>query len=113
MHQVPKLKAAKANIRLDFMFADVMKQQGWVKEATLLFVHTNFSAVDLRELRTRAGGMQVLEKLKLNCCRLHDMTWQNKLTLRRWLTFCLFNTDIRPWSRTKDMCYCAVPQCTA
>lgn len=57
--QVPKLKAAKANIRLDFMFADVMKQQGWVKEATLLFVHTNFSAVDLRELRTRAGGMQV------------------------------------------------------
>lgn len=59
MHQVPKLKAAKANIRLDFMFADVMKQQGWVREATLLFVHTNFSAVDLRELRTRAGGMQV------------------------------------------------------
>lgn len=57
--KVQKLKAAKASIRVDFIFADAMKQQGWVKEATLLLVHTNFSATNLRELRTRAGGMQV------------------------------------------------------
>ncbi|CAM9322825.1 unnamed protein product, partial [Choristocarpus tenellus] len=36
----------KANTRVDFMFADALKKNGWVKEATILFVHTNFSAVD-------------------------------------------------------------------
>lgn len=64
--KVQKLKAAKASIRVDFIFADAMKQQGWVKEATLLLVHTNLSATNLRELRTRAGGMQVSKYAQYN-----------------------------------------------
>lgn len=44
---------------MDFIFADAMKQEGWVVEATVLFVHTNFSAENLRELRRKAGGMKV------------------------------------------------------
>lgn len=57
--QVQELRADKADIRVDFMFADVMKQGGWVEEATLLYINTNLSAVNMRELRKRAGCMQV------------------------------------------------------
>lgn len=57
--QAPKLNAVKDKIRVDFIFADAMKQAGWVAEATLLFVHANFSAKNLIELRTKADGMKV------------------------------------------------------
>lgn len=57
--QVPKLNGVKAKIRVDLINADAMKQKGWVAEATLLFVHTNFSAKDIIEIRTKADGMKV------------------------------------------------------
>lgn len=41
------------------MFADIMKQEGWMSEATLLLVHTNLSTINMHELRKRAGGMKV------------------------------------------------------
>lgn len=61
LSQAPKVSSVKAKIRVDFIFADVMKQQGWVAEATLLFVHTNLSAKNLIELRNKAGRMKVTE----------------------------------------------------
>ncbi|CAM9789346.1 unnamed protein product [Ectocarpus sp. 6 AP-2014] len=57
--EVPKLHSVKAKIRVDFINADAMKQKGWVAEATLLFVHTNFSAKDIIEIKTKANGMKV------------------------------------------------------
>lgn len=62
MPQAPKLKAAKAAIRVDFIFADALEQQGWVVDATLLFVHTNFSPTQLLELKRKAGGMKVIRQ---------------------------------------------------
>ncbi len=53
----------KAKIRVDFIFSDAMKQEGWVTEATLLFVHTNFSTKNLAELRKKAAGMKVGETM--------------------------------------------------
>eukprot|EP00752_Nemacystus_decipiens_P015160 g13505.t1 len=57
--EAPKVSSVKAKIRVDFIFADAMKQEGWVAEATLLFVHTNFSAQNVVEIRRKAGSMKV------------------------------------------------------
>ncbi|CAB1117936.1 unnamed protein product [Ectocarpus sp. CCAP 1310/34] len=57
--EVLKLNSVKAKIRVDFINADAMNQKGWVAEATLLFVHTNFSAKDIIEIKTKADGMKV------------------------------------------------------
>eukprot|EP00903_Cladosiphon_okamuranus_P018369 g16898.t1 len=57
--EAAKVSSVKEKIRVDFIFADAMKQAGWVSEATLLFVHTNLSAKNLIQLREKAGLMKV------------------------------------------------------
>lgn len=48
----------RANVRVDFVYGDVMKQEGWVSEATLLLVNTNLSPTDMGTIRLRANGMK-------------------------------------------------------
>ncbi|CAM9170214.1 unnamed protein product [Ectocarpus fasciculatus] len=74
--EVPKLNGVKAKIRVDFINADAMKQKGWVAEATLLFVHTNFSAKDMIEIRTKADGMKVgAIALSVSLAAVNDDKW--------------------------------------
>ncbi|CAM9111967.1 unnamed protein product, partial [Hapterophycus canaliculatus] len=58
-YEARKLDGSKSKIRVDFIFADALKQPGWMAEATLLFVNTNFSAKNLIEIRRKAGSMRV------------------------------------------------------
>ncbi|CAN0290255.1 unnamed protein product, partial [Ectocarpus sp. 13 AM-2016] len=74
--EVPKLNSVKAQIRVDFINADAMKQKGWVAEATLLFVHTNFSAKDIIEIKTKADGMKVgAIALSVSLAAVNDDKW--------------------------------------
>ncbi|CAM9697476.1 unnamed protein product [Ectocarpus sp. 12 AP-2014] len=74
--EVPKLNSVKAKIRVDFINADAMKQKGWVAEATLLFVHTNFSAKDIIEIKTKADGMKVgAIALSVSLAAVNDDKW--------------------------------------
>lgn len=99
VQQAPKFGTGKAAIRVDFIFADVMKQEGWIAEASLLFVHTNFSAATMRELRKKAGNMKVNHPVDIPASNQQRVTFLQRRACRdplqsrngqRCLYLCMF-----------------------